>query len=315
MSAPKRWLEDGGGATRGERDLLRRALTQEPPPEAKDAVWSALLAQLPPIPGGSGAGGSSGGGGSSAAQGAGSAKAAAGAKAAGTAGAAAGGSSATLAGAVGGGLLKSALLGAGSAIALIASYTVVAPLVSPGQQAAPPPSAQSAPDSSASPSQPGAADAPPGAGEALAPIAPELPAPPANNDSAREPSAAPSTDPRSSAPSGAARDAKVPGAASPSSRGSAAPAMDRETRTLEESRRLTEARDALRRGDSAGALNTLSELQRAVPGGILGQEREALAIEALAKSGRSAEAQARARAFLQANPESPHAPRVAAFAR
>jgi outer membrane protein assembly factor BamD (BamD/ComL family) len=91
--------------------------------------------------------------------------------------------------------------------------------------------------------------------------------------------------------------------------------MDRETRLLEESRRLTEARDALRRGDAAGALSTLSELQRAVPGGILGQEREALAIEALAKSGRSSEAQARARAFLQANPTSPHATRVEAFAR
>ena len=313
MSAPKRWLEDGGGATRGERDLLRRALTQEPPPEAKDAVWSALLAQLPPIPTGGGSG-SGGGGGGSATQGAGTAKAAAGAKAASTAGAAAS-TSAKVAGAMGGGLLKSALLGAGSAVALIASYAVVAPLVSPEQQPAPSSAPSTADSASGTPSRPGAPTAPPATGEAQAPTAPEITDPPALPDPSKEPIAAPSADPRSSAAPGAARDAKGPGAASPSSRGAAAPAMDRETRTLEESRRLTEARDALRRGDTAGALNTLTELQRAVPGGILGQEREALAIEALAKSGQTAKAQARARAFLQANPESPHAPRVSAFAQ
>src|SRR6185369_1113188 len=101
MSAPKRWLDEGGGATRGERDLLRLGAAHEPPSSAKDAVWTALLTRIPPIPGGSGGGGGAGG-----------AKAAASAKAASAAGAASGGSAAAAA-AVGGGLLKSALIGAG----------------------------------------------------------------------------------------------------------------------------------------------------------------------------------------------------------
>ena len=306
MSAPKRWLEEGSGATSGERDLLRRGLTQEPPPEAKDAVWSALLAQLPPIPSG-------GSGGESAAPSAGGAQAAAGAKAVSTAGV--GGGSATLAGAAGGGLLKSALLGAGSAVALIASYTVVAPLVSTEPRAIPTSSAHSAPDNPGGAATSGARSAPGIPGEATTPVAPELAGLPATADSSRAPIAAPSAEPRDRAAPGPFHEPKGALASSASTRGSTAPAMDRETRLLEESRRLTEARDALRRGDSAGALSTLSELQRAVPGGILGQEREALAIEALAKSGRSSEAQARARAFLQANPESPHATRVEVFAR
>ena len=302
MSAPKRWLDDGGGATRGERDLLRLGASHEPPPAAKDAVWTALLAQIPPIPPGSGSGGAGG------------AKAGAGAKAASAAGAASGGGAA-MAAAVGGGLLKSALIGAGSAVALIATYTVVTP------SAAPPLPAPSTMETSAAPDR----DAPKDSTRAqatptsVARNIPEIPVSPAIVDSpapSGTPSAAAPTEPRagSSAPS-VGRDVRGPVGASGASRGQGAPAPDRETPALEESRRLTEARDALRRGDASDALSRLSDLQRAVPGGILGQEREALAIEALAKNGRSAEAQARARAFLQAYPQSPHAPRVEAFAR
>jgi len=308
MSAPKRWMDDGGGATRGERDLLRLGASHEPPAAAKDAVWTALLAQLPPMPPGS-----SGGGG---APGAGGAKLAAGAKAAGAA--AAGSGSAAVVGAVGGGLLKSALIGAGSALVLIATYAVVTPAQAPSlptpttieTAAAPPdPGARSAPRGSPGQhvaSSPTALDPPGIAGSAATP---DSMAPPG------APSAAASGEPRagSVAPSSSRDSRGAPGSASASS-GLASPPADRETRLLEESRRLAEARDALRRGDASGALSLLSDLQRAIPGGILGQEREALAIEALAKSGRSAEAQARARAFLQAYPQSPHAARVEAFA-
>jgi hypothetical protein len=303
MSAPKRWLDDGGGATRGERDLLRLGASHEPPAAAKDAVWTALLAQIPPIPPGSTGGG--------AAPGAGAAKAAAAAKAAGAAGAATNGSAA-LAGAVGGGLLKSALIGAGSAVALIATYAVV----TPATVSQPPPPAPTAVEAVAAPGT-GVRNAigERGAPGAAAPIAPETQGVPAIADSAAAlaaPGPAASAEPRAASPApSAGRDPRGPLGASS---GPVGP-MDRETRLLEESRRLTEARDALRRGDASGALSQLAELQRAVPGGILGQEREALAIEALAKSGRASEAQARARAFLQAYPQSPHATRVEAFAR
>jgi hypothetical protein len=310
MSAPKRWLDDGGGATRGERDLLRLGAAHEPPAAAKDAVWIALLAQIPPVP--PAPPGSSGGG--NGAPGAGGAKLATGAKAAGAAGASGSGSVA-VAGAVGGGLIKSALIGAGSALALIATYTVVTPAQAPSVPAPTTIETATAVDPGARSAAPGS----PGQRAGSSPIAREMPgiagsaAAPDSMAPPGAPAAVASADPRAGGASPAgSHDAK--GATGSSSSAASAP-VDRETRLLEESRRLAEARDALRRGDASGALSLLSDLQRAVPGGILGQEREALAIEALAKSGRSAEAQTRARAFLQAYPQSPHAARVEAFAR
>jgi hypothetical protein len=301
MSAPKRWLEDGGGATHGERDLLRAGRAHDPPPDAKAAVWASILTQIPPIPplpGPAGPAPGSGVGGAKAAS-------AAGAKAA------AAGGSATIAAAASGGLLKSALIGAGSAVALIATYTAVAP----SQPANPPPPAvqTAAPQTPAHRSAPATA---PGPQTTSAPAVDGAPTPPGTPAITDSPGATPSAEVRAATPApGIGEPLKGHGATSISASSSGSTAMDRETRLLEESRRLTEARDALRRGDASGALSRLEELQRAVPGGILGQEREALAIEALARSGRSAEAQVRARAFLQAYPQSPHATRVEAFAR
>ena len=302
MSAPKRWLTDGGGSTRGERDLLRLGAAHEPPASAKDAVWIALLAKLPPIPPGGGGGGGAGG-----------VKAAASAKAAATAG---GGAAA--AAAVSGGLLRSALIGAGSAVALIATYAVVTPSQAPSVLA------PSIVESSAAPERDPRAEPKAALGAQTTPILPAPNVPGLQGSAAIAGSPAPSVAPSaaasiearagSSAPSHG-RDARGPLGASGAASDHAAPALERETPALEESRRLAEARDALRRGDASGALSRLTDLQRAVPGGILGQEREALAIEALAKSGRGAEAQARARAFLQAYPQSPHAARIEAFAR
>ena len=298
MSAPKRWLEDGGGATRGERDLLRIGREHDPPPDAKAAVWASILTQIPPIPPLPGAAGPAPG------SGVGGAKAAAGAKAASATGVKA-------AAAAGGGLLKSALIGAGSAVALLATYTAVAP----SQPANPPPPAAqtAAPQAPAHRSAPATAPGPQTTSTQAVDGAPTPPGTPAITDS---PGATSSTEVRAATPPlGLGEPLKGHGATAISASSSGPTAMDRETRLLEESRRLTEARDALRRGDASGALSRLEDLQRAVPGGILGQEREALAIEALARSGRSAEAQTRARAFLQAYPTSPHATRVEGFAR
>ncbi|MCS6902525.1 MAG: outer membrane protein assembly factor BamD [Myxococcales bacterium] len=78
----------------------------------------------------------------------------------------------------------------------------------------------------------------------------------------------------------------------------------------EEARLVREADQALRRGDAGSALKTLEELRQRFPGGVLGQEREVLTIEALSRSGQGAQASARAEAFLVRNPASPFAERV-----
>jgi hypothetical protein len=107
-------------------------------------------------------------------------------------------------------------------------------------------------------------------------------------------------------PAGAA-DAPTParGVAVHPSRPPAAPSSA--ARLREETTSIRDARQALRQGDAARALRLLDECRRLFPGGILQQERERLAIEALVKSGRTAQASARAAAFLRRYPDSPHA--------
>jgi hypothetical protein len=64
------------------------------------------------------------------------------------------------------------------------------------------------------------------------------------------------------------------------------------------------------------ALSLTEEHAQRFPKGMLAQEREAIAIEALAKLGRATQAQARAQTFLKAHPGSPYRPRIdAALAR
>jgi hypothetical protein len=84
-----------------------------------------------------------------------------------------------------------------------------------------------------------------------------------------------------------------------------------EDRLGAESTLLTEARARLRRGDAAGALRELHELEQRFPNGVLGQEREVLAIQALAALGDTAAARRRAHAFVTAHPNSPHTPLLA----
>jgi hypothetical protein len=76
---------------------------------------------------------------------------------------------------------------------------------------------------------------------------------------------------------------------------------------------IKDARQALRAGDAARALRLLEESRRLFPSGVLQQERERLAIEALVKAGRAAEASARATAFLRKYPDSPHASEIRAL--
>ena len=76
---------------------------------------------------------------------------------------------------------------------------------------------------------------------------------------------------------------------------------------LEESHALLDARAALRAGDATHALTLLERARSRFPRGSLGQEREALTVEALARSGQSTKARLRAEKFLRAYPQSPYA--------
>jgi hypothetical protein len=74
----------------------------------------------------------------------------------------------------------------------------------------------------------------------------------------------------------------------------------------EESVAILEARSALRAGDPARSLTLLEQARVRFPRGALGQEREALTIQALAQSGEHASARRRAVTFLRAHPQSPY---------
>jgi type IV secretory pathway VirB10-like protein len=77
-----------------------------------------------------------------------------------------------------------------------------------------------------------------------------------------------------------------------------------------ESRMLTEARAQLHAGDPRGALATLDKLRARSPKGMLTQERDVLAIQILSSLGDATAAKQKAKEFLDAYPESPHAPQL-----
>ncbi len=85
------------------------------------------------------------------------------------------------------------------------------------------------------------------------------------------------------------------------------PAFTRASQLREESLAVMAARQALRSSDAPKALHLLEQAQQRFKNGALAEEREALTIEALAKSGQGARASTRARAFLINYPRSPHA--------
>ncbi len=82
-----------------------------------------------------------------------------------------------------------------------------------------------------------------------------------------------------------------------------------------ESELVLQARRALRAGRTSDALDRLDEARSRFPNGALAQERDALAVEALARAGRGDEAAERAAAFLRAYEGSPYAASVERFAR
>jgi hypothetical protein len=310
MNFPKRWLEDDD-APKAVRSVLRASRGMDPPEGAEKAVWLALAGQL-------GAAGT-------AAAATGKAASLTAAKA--TAAATASSTAASTTGAiVSGGILKSIVIGVVSGIVAVTGYSAIEPSSAPPAPPAP---------QIAAPTPPREAPQKP---NSIAPAAP------ANAPSA-EPSAHPAAtsearDPAASAPASAAAapassepaEAAPPGAPDPSSSAAPAPGSpeERESRLREESEMLNQARAALRGGDTGGAMRLLEQARQKFDGstlgvtpgqaglhpqprGVLGQEREALTIETLAKSGAREAASARAAAFIKAHPTSPHAARLQAF--
>lgn len=97
----------------------------------------------------------------------------------------------------------------------------------------------------------------------------------------------------------------------PRARAPDAPVAPAEAETMDEELSLLEsAYEALRKGDAAGALAEAERHAARFPSGALAQEREVLAIDALVRLGRRAEAEARAAGFRARYPTSTHGVRI-----
>ncbi len=294
MTFPRRWMDDGAGKS-PMRDVLRAGGdTMDPPEGAEDAVWLALAAKI-------GTAGVAAGV---------TAKAAATLSAQATATTtAASGTAATTSAALGGGIFKAILIGALGGVVAVTGFTVLEPATPPAPTSTAPVIAPAPTKDRVQPSAPlgparEASRAPEPSSQPVAPSSGEPAAPPV---SAPPPIVAPSGTDTSAAvvpPSsnGASSEVTVPG--SPE---------DRERLLREEREVVNQARTALRGGDTAGAMRLLEQARQKFPGGALGQEREALAIETLAKSGAREAASTRAAAFIKAHPTSPHAARLQVF--
>lgn len=88
----------------------------------------------------------------------------------------------------------------------------------------------------------------------------------------------------------------------------------RDSELKEEALLLARARQQLRAGQLGNARQALEESRHRFAAPQLRQEREALTIELLFRDGQKLAAAARAKAFLQAFPQSPHTERVQTFA-
>jgi hypothetical protein len=134
----------------------------------------------------------------------------------------------------------------------------------------------------------------------VAAAAPEVPIaePRAAGVESREPPVRPRT--------AARRASRDPAASVPARVPAAAPAPEDELSLLERSRAALDAEPTL-------ALELAESHARSYPSGVFAQERELLAIEALLKLKRKAEARGRAEQFVQRYPDSPHTRRVRAL--
>lgn len=103
---------------------------------------------------------------------------------------------------------------------------------------------------------------------------------------------------------GASRSAEPDASSEPTRAGAGAPPA--QTTLASEAAVVLQARRALQDSAPEAALTVLRDAERGFGPGALGQEREALFIQALARSGQRAEASERATRYLQRYPASPH---------
>jgi hypothetical protein len=284
MTLPKRWIEDKGESTPLERAILRPALEIAIPAGAEQRIWTKLMAAAPLTAVAL------------------TASSAAGSSAA-TAAAEGGAGAATAIGAgvkLGLGVVgKAFAIGVASGVLFAGGVSVVAsPPSSP--EAAPPAATQSGPASAAQARQSSSKSPSASIPREEDPAEFERPAPP------RSPARETPPAPREARPLEGAQ----PAAPSVTSFPSFSPAPAPSSRLREEAAVLRRAREALRQGNLSGASAELDAARTAFPRGALGEEREALTIELMARSGQRDAARQRAGAFLQSFPNSPYAGNV-----
>jgi len=280
MSELKHWLDDSSDADELERSILRAGLEADPPPAKRDEVWTSLMATVAVAP---------------------LAAATLSAQAASAQAAGAGASKAAAVWlTVGKGFLVGlAIYGAAEGVTEISSRF----------------SSRHAPVPAALPAAP-RTKAPARATERDAEASSTAFAPSPTPASGDTPSPRP-TRPRSSS-NAQEREPQNVASALPSVAAfdeSARPGSTRLSQLDAETRALRRARDELRAGKLADAFATLEASRRQFAAPELYQEREALMIELLYRSGQVAAAEQRAKAFLGRFPESPHVQQVRRFSR
>jgi hypothetical protein len=306
MSDPRRMVDDQDDLSEVEKGALAAARADRPRTQFVDGVWTALVARIAPMGPASPGQGPSGGPPAPRSM----------ASSTGTLGATA--SAGTIA------VVKAAAVGAVIAAVALIGRTIVTQTPTPTQV----PSTSESQVASPTGAVPGQGDpraAPIGTGAAE----PQVPAHDRsleNQATGVEPgveaSRLPNPVPR--APAGglrksgdrprdptAPRDRQVsPESSSPASGSSFAAETPEDIRA--ETGLVAAGREALRAGHLAAATGLLEQARQRFPQGVLRQEREALAIEALVQSGQRELAVERARTFFRSYPDSPHSARVQA---
>jgi hypothetical protein len=278
----KRWIDETSEAEAFERAVLSSGLEAGPPPGAERVIWRDLLAALPPVVPLSGAESIV--------------------------------PAATTAGGAAKGVATVATLAKGFAVGVGVSLAVAGGTRFIGG---------SAPDAGApSVARLGTATSLPTTRRPAPPLvpAPELPVAAPESVVATPPSTAPIRSGEVTSPAGASPTSPAPatpiGVAPATPAGSvAAFPVPAQSRLEEEAALLNRARSELHAGHLAQAFATLEASRERFSAPELHQEREALTIELLYRSGQRAQAVVRAERFLAQHPESPHVAKIRNFTR
>jgi len=281
----KRWIDDASDADELEREVLRSGLDEGPPAGAEGEVWRGILSAIgPPV-------GPDGGG----------------APVPPAAPVAAAGGAAAKAASTLGTLAKGFVAGIGVSVAVAGGARLsehpdpplrAVPTIATGSEDEP-----AAQHTAAGPGRGASNSAPPATTQTEGPRAPTTETPPARAAAVPVPSI-PQSPTSAIDPASTSSVAAFP---------LLEPAALRKSQLEQEAKLLERARAELRSGALAAAFATLEASRSKFSLPELYQEREALAIELLHRSGQQAAASERVRAFVARFPESPHAARLRGF--